>query len=234
MINESVLQDVRVRERSLLKNVYLWMAAALAVSAFTAFGVASSESLIRFFLMNRAMPLVLMVAEFAIVMALGAALGSMSRGTAIGLFMVYAVLNGVMLSSVLLVYAQATVFKAFFSAALMFLGMSIYATTTKRDLNNLGYYLMISLWGLVVASLLNVFFRSSGADFLLSIVGVLIFAGLTAYDTQNIARANSQYGWQMDQDTFSKLGVIFALELYLDFLNIFLYLLRIFSGNRRD
>ena len=138
-------------------------------------------------------------------------------------------------STIFYVYDLGAVFKAFSVAAVMFLGMSMYATTTKRDLHSWGYYLMVSLWGLVIATLMNMFFRSSGMDYIISILGVVIFMGLTAWDTQKVVQVNNQYAWDMDEDTFSKLGVVFALSLYLDFLNIFLYLLRFFSnGDRRN
>jgi FtsH-binding integral membrane protein len=230
-----MLRDVKVREQSLLRNVYLWMTLALAVTAMVAYGVASNPGLMRVFYGNPMVMLLLVVAEFAIVFFLSARLQTMTKGAAIGSFLAYSVLNGVIFSTIFYVYDLGAVFKAFSVAAVMFLGMSMYATTTKRDLHSWGYYLMVSLWGLVIATLMNMFFRSSGMDYIISILGVVIFMGLTAWDTQKVVQVNNQYAWDMDEDTFSKLGVVFALSLYLDFLNIFLYLLRFFSnGDRRN
>ncbi len=230
-----MLRDVRVREQSLLRNVYLWMTLALCVTAFVSYAVAVTPSLMRVFFANPMMLMVLVIAEFAIVFFLSARLQTMSKGAAIGSFLAYSVINGIMFSSIFFVYQLGAVFKAFSVAAVMFLGMSAYATTTKRDLNSWGYYLMVSLWGLLIASLMNMFFRSSNMEYLLSFLGVIIFMGLTAWDTQKVVQVNNQYAWDMDEETFSKLGVVFALSLYLDFLNIFLYLLRFFSnGDRRN
>lgn len=230
-----MLRNVKVREQSLLRNVYLWMTLALAVTAMVAYGVASNPGLMRVFYGNPMVMLLLVVAEFAIVFFLSARLQTMKKGAAIGSFLAYSVLNGVIFSTIFYVYDLGAVFKAFSVAAVMFLGMSMYATTTKRDLHSWGYYLMVSLWGLVIATLMNMFFRSSGMDYIISILGVVIFMGLTAWDTQKVVQVNNQYAWDMDEDTFSKLGVVFALSLYLDFLNIFLYLLRFFSnGDRRN
>lgn len=230
-----MLRNVKVREQSLLRNVYLWMTLALAVTAMVAYGVASNPGLMRVFYGNPMVMLLLVVAEFAIVFFLSARLQTMTKGVAIGSFLAYSVLNGVIFSTIFYVYDLGAVFKAFSVAAVMFLGMSMYATTTKRDLHSWGYYLMVSLWGLVIATLMNMFFRSSGMDYIISILGVVIFMGLTAWDTQKVVQVNNQYAWDMDEGTFSKLGVVFALSLYLDFLNIFLYLLRFFSnGDRRN
>lgn len=230
-----MLRNVKVREQSLLRNVYLWMTLALAVTAMVAYGVASNPGLMRVFYGNPMVMLLLVVAEFAIVFFLSARLQTMTKGAAIGSCLAYSVLNGVIFSTIFYVYDLGAVFKAFSVAAVMFLGMSMYATTTKRDLHSWGYYLMVSLWGLVIATLMNMFFRSSGMDYIISILGVVIFMGLTAWDTQKVVQVNNQYAWDMDEDTFSKLGVVFALSLYLDFLNIFLYLLRFFSnGDRRN
>lgn len=229
-----MLRDVKVREQSLLRNVYMWMTLALAITAMVAYGVAVNPSLMRVFLYNPMMLMVLVIAQFAIVFFLSARLQTMSKQAAIGTFLVYSAVNGVMFSTIFYAFDLGAIFKAFSVAAVMFLGMSLYATTTKRDLNSWGYYLMVSLWGLLIASLMNMFFRSSGMEYLISFLGVIIFMGLTAWDTQKVVQVNNQYAWDMDEDTFSKLGVVFALNLYLDFLNIFLYLLRFFSNSRSD
>ena len=138
-----------------------------------------------------------------------------------------------MLSAVVAIYAKAIIARAFLTTALMFGGMSIYAMTTKRDLSRMGNILVMALIGMVLASLVNLFLQSEAVYYALSYVGVALFCGLTAWDTQKIIRLNEEYGYEIDEDTFVKLSIICALQLYLDFINIFLYLLRIFGrGNR--
>jgi FtsH-binding integral membrane protein len=229
-----MLRNVTAREHSIIKNVYLWMTAALAITAAVSYGVASSPSLMNVFLGSSAGLLLLIVAQFVIVFFLSARLDKMSQSAAIATFLAYSVVNGIMFSTLFYAYSLGTIYKAFFSATLMFAGMSVYAMTTKRDLNSWGYYLTVSLWGLVIASLMNMFFHSSGMDYILSFIGIGIFLGLTAWDTQKMVRVNDQYGYNMDEETYTKVSVVFALSLYLDFLNIFLYLLRLFGRNDRN
>lgn len=232
--NSSILQNVTARERTILKNVYLWMTAGLGLTALVAFFVASNPSLLRALVGNTLGFLLIIVGQFALVFYLSARLDRMSQSSAIGAFLAYSALNGIMLSTIFAVYAGVVIYKTFFTTALMFGGMSLYAMTTKRDLNKIGSYLVMGLWGLIIASLINMFFRSSGLDYLISFIGVGIFLGLTAWDTQKIIRMNEQYGSSIDEETFTKLSIIGALSLYLDFLNLFLFLLRIFgrSNNR--
>ncbi|MDX9824513.1 MAG: Bax inhibitor-1/YccA family protein [Sphaerochaeta sp.] len=232
--NTSILQNVAARERTILKNVYLWMTAGLGLTALIAFFVASNPPLLRALVGNTMGFLLIVVGQFALVFYLSARLDRMSQASAIGAFLAYSALNGIMLSTIFAVYAGVVIYKTFFTTALMFGGMSIYAMTTKRDLNRFGSYLVMGLWGLIIASLINMFFRSSGLEYLISFIGVGIFLGLTAWDTQKIIRMNEQYGSGIDEETFTKLSIIGALSLYLDFLNLFLFFLRIFgrSNNR--
>lgn len=213
--------DVR---RKFMNGVYLWMFLALVISAVTSVGVASSPALIA----NSGLFIGLLIAELVLVFVLSLAINRLSAGAAAAIFLVYAVLNGVTLAPLLLVYAQATVAKAFFTASGMFLAMSLYGMITKRDLSTLGRVLFMALIGLIIASLINLFMRSSMADWLISLAGVVVFAGLTAYDTQKL----NQIGARAEEnETYKKLAIIGALSLYLDFVNIFIYLLRLF-GNR--
>ncbi len=232
--NTSILQNVAARERTILKNVYLWMTAGLGLTALIAFFVASNPPLLRALVGNTMGFLLIVVGQFALVFYLSSRLDRMSQASAIGAFLAYSALNGIMLSTIFVVYAGVVIYKTFFTTALMFGGMSIYAMTTKRDLNRFGSYLVMGLWGLIIASLINMFFRSSGLEYLISFIGVGIFLGLTAWDTQKIIRMNEQYGSGIDEETFTKLSIIGALSLYLDFLNLFLFFLRIFgrSDNR--
>lgn len=231
---QTVLSNVGARERTIVKSVYLWMTAGLGITGLVAFFVASNPPLMRALVGNGMGLLLIIIGEFALVFYLSARLERMSQTSAIGAFLAYSALTGVMLSTLFVVYAGAVIYKTFLTTALMFAGMSLYAMSTKRDLSGLGYYLMMGLWGLIIASLMNMFFRSSGFEYLLSFLGVGIFLALTAYDTQRIVRMNEQYGSSMDEETFTKMSIIGALSLYLNFLNIFLYLLRIFgrSSNR--
>ncbi len=232
--NSSILQNVATRERTILKNVYLWMTAGLGLTALVAFFVASNPSLLRALVGNTMGFLLIVIGQFALVFYLSARLDRMSQASAVGAFLAYSALNGIMLSTIFAVYAGVVIYKTFFTTALMFGGMSLYAMTTKRDLNKFGSYLVMGLWGLIIASLINMFFRSSGLDYPISFIGVGTFLGLTAWDTQKIIRMNEQYGSGIDEETFTKLSIIGALTLYLDFLNLFLFLLRIFgrSNNR--
>ena len=233
--NKSILQNVQVRERTLLKNVYLWMSAGLGLTALVAFLVASSPTLL-YALMGNALGLILViVGQFALVFYLSSRLDRMSQASAIGSFLGYSTLNGVMLSSILIVYTGAMVSKAFVVSALMFASMSLYAMTTDRDLNRIGAYAGMGLWGLIIAMVLNMLFKSSAIDYLISVVGVVLFLGLTAWDTKKIVQMNQSYGTNLDEETFTKLSIIGALTLYLDAINLFLFVLRIFglsSSNR--
>jgi FtsH-binding integral membrane protein len=209
------------------------MTAGLALTGIVAFFVASNPAFMRALIGNTMGFMLLVIGEFALVFYLSARLDSMSQTSAIGAFLAYSVLTGVMLSTIFVVYTGAVIYKTFFTAALMFAGMSLYAMTTKRDLSGLGYYLRMGLWGLIIATVLNMFFRSAAMDYLLSFVGVAIFLGLTAYDTRKIAAMNDRYGSSMDEESFVKVSILGALTLYLDFLNLFLYLLRIFGRSDR-
>lgn len=233
--NNSILQNVQARERTILKNVYLWMSAGLGLTALVAYLVASSPTLL-YALMGNALGMILViVGQFALVFYLSSRLDRMSQASAIGSFLAYSTLNGVMLSSILIVYTGAMVSKAFVVSALMFASMSLYAMTTDRDLNRIGAYAGMGLWGLIIAMVLNMLFKSSAIDYLISVVGVVLFLGLTAWDTKKIVQMNQSYGTNLDEETFTKLSIIGALTLYLDAINLFLYVLRIFgrSSNNR-
>ncbi|NCC64497.1 MAG: Bax inhibitor-1/YccA family protein [Spirochaetia bacterium] len=231
--NSSMLQNVVARERTILKNVYLWMTAGLGLTAVISFLISSSPSLLRALLSNPINLLILIIGQFSLVFYLSARLNRMSQVSAIGAFLAYAALNGVMLSTIFIIYTGAVIYKTFITTALMFAGMSLYAMTTKRDLNRYGSYLMMGVWGLVIAMLVNLFLRSSGIDYIISFIGVAVFLGLTAYDTQKIVRWNNEAGSSMDEETFTKLSIMGALTLYLDFLNLFLFALRIFGRSNR-
>ncbi len=232
MSKENTISTPQARSNTLLKNVYLWMTAGLALTAVVAYFIGTNESLLKK-MYSSGIIYALIIAQLVIVVVLSARLQKMSSISAMMWFAVYSICTGAMLSSVFVVYTGAVIYRAFFTTALMFGGMSIYAMTTKKDLSRMGSILMMALWGLIISSLINLIFKSDGLYYLMSYIGVVVFCGLTAWDTQKIIRLNNQYGYDIDEETFIKLSIICALELYLDFINIFLYLLRIFGrGNR--
>lgn len=217
---------------AIFRKVYQYMAFGLILTAFTAYFTASSMTMIQLLFSSRAPIIILCVAEIGLVIALGAGLNKMSASTARTLFFVYSLLNGLTCSSVLLVYTGESVYKAFISTAGMFGAMSLYGLYTKRDITTWGSFLIMGLWGLIIAMLINIFVGSSRTDFVISILGIIIFMGLTAYDTAKIKMTAASYD-SRDEEMTGKIAVIGALQLYLDFINIFLYLLRLF-GTRKD
>jgi FtsH-binding integral membrane protein len=221
-----------VRERSLLRNVYLWMTGGLALTAVVALGVASNPQFIRSLLASRFLFFALLIAEVALVWFLSARISTLDPAAAVGGFVAYAVLNGVTLSVILLAYARASIANALFISAGTFAGMSLYAVTTKRDLSRFGTYLIYGLWGILIASLVNLFLRSPAVQWLLSYLGVALFLGLTAYDTQIIKRWSQEIGDSAGEADYIRLSILGALKLYLDFINLFLFFLRIL-GRRR-
>lgn len=213
---------------STMKRVYLKMTLALIVTAFAALFCASSPDYLNFYITNRWFMWVLVIAEFGIVIALGPGISRMSNVAASTLFYVFSVINGMMLCTIFLVYSPAAIVKTFFITAATFGAMSIYGYFTKNDLSRVGSFLFMALIGLIIAAVINIFLKSSTLDWIVSIAGVLIFIGLTAWDTQQV----KQLAAAAPQEAVSRLATIGALSLYLDFINLFLFLLRIFGGNR--
>jgi FtsH-binding integral membrane protein len=225
------LIDVAARERSILKNVYMWMTGALAVTGFVAYFVSVSPGLIMLIFSSRFAFYGILIAEILLVFFLAGRILKMSVSTAVLCFVVYSVLNGLTMSLIFLVYTASSIASVFFITAGTFAGMSVYAVTTKRDLSGMGHYLMMGLWGLIIASVVNLFLKSGMLDWITSIAGVGIFVGLTAYDTQIIKRWNAEAA--ADETVFVRLSILGALRLYLDFINLFLRLLRLL-GRRRN
>lgn len=217
---------------ALFRKVYQYMALGLIITTVAAYFTASSSTMLQILYTSRAPLMILAVAEIGLVMFISAGINRISAGTARTLFLVYSLLNGLTLSCVLLVYTQASVVKAFLSTAGMFGAMSLYGLYTKRDLSGMGSFLTMGLFGLIIAMIVNVFMKSSAMELYISIFGVLIFVGLTAYDTAKIKAIAYAYDGR-DDDMTGKVAVIGALSLYLDFINIFLYLLRLFGDRRR-
>lgn len=224
---ELILRDVKLRENALMKNVYLWMILGLAVTAGIAFFVSTSEAALRFIFLNPIVTIAIFIAQLVLVMVLSGRVERLSTGAAVGTFLGYSALTGVTLSSIFLAYTGTSIAIAFMSALSVFIGGAIYGAVTKKDLRSWGGYLTMGLFGLIIASLLNMLFRSSGLDLIVSVIGVVLFTGLTAWDSQRVSDINREYGPSMTSEELTKLGILGALSLYLDFLNIFLYLVRI-------
>jgi len=213
---------------SLMRKVYVWMSLALVISGITAYGVASSPALLQMIYGNTIVMIGIVVAEFALVIGINAAINKISLQTATLLFILYSVLTGAMLASIFVIYTATSVAKVFFITAGTFAATAIYGSTTRRDLSKMGSLLVMALIGLIIASVVNMFIKNTGFDLVLSYVGVIIFVGLTAWDTQKIK--NWLATGTFDGETGQKVALIGALSLYLDFINLFLYLLRIFGS----
>ena len=232
--NLSVLQNTQARANGLLKHVYGYMFVGLLLTSVFSFLVSQSSRAVAFIYSNPFVTIILCVAELVLVFYLSARIERISMRSAQLCFFAYSILTGVTLSSVFLVYTGASIAKAFVTTCLMFGGLTVYAGVTKRNIASWGTYLMIGLWGIIIAGAINMFFGFRSVDLLISVLGVVVFLGLTVYDTKRVLDMNREYGSEMTEDEYVKLGVIGALNLYLDFLNIFLYLLRLFSSSSRD
>lgn len=229
-VNERDLQ-ASLAFPALMRKVYLWMTLALVITAITAYGVATSPAAIQFILGNRIVFFGLIIAEFGLVLAISGMINHLSITTATLFFVLYSVVNGATLSIVLLAYTQESVTQVFFITAGTFAAMSAVGYLTKRDLSSVGRILFMALIGLIIATVVNIFWKNSGFMAILNYLGVLIFVGLTAYDTQKIKNMllTAEDGGEVGQ----KMALLGALTLYLDFINLFLYLLRIL-GKARD
>lgn len=211
----------------LMRKVYLWMTLALMITGITAAGVANSPNILALIYSSQVVMWGIIIAEFGLVIYISARLEKLSLSTATTLFALYSILNGVMLSSIFLLYSTAIISKVFFITAGTFGVTALYGYATKKDLSSLGNILFMALIGLVIATVVNVFMKSAMFDLILSYIGVIIFVGLTAWDSQKIKHMMME---QQDADeSAQKLALIGALSLYLDFINLFLYLLRIFG-----
>lgn len=214
----------------LMQKTYLWMTMALAITGLTAYIVAGNEMVLNILFNFRAAIWILFIAEIGLVVSLSAAIERLSLTTATLMFIVYALLNGVTFSTLFLAYSLPSLATTFFVTAGTFGAMSAVGFFIKKDLSAIGRILIMALIGIIIATVVNIFLASSGLDIIITYLGVLIFVGLTAYDTQKIKQM-----FQMAPDAGAhtqKYAVLAALTLYLDFINLFLYLLRFF-GNRK-
>ena len=213
-----------------MNHVYMWMTVGLGLTAFIAWQTASSQAALQFIFSNTLVLIGLIIAQLGIVIALSAAVHRFSASTATAMFLLYSCLTGVTLSSIFVVYTTGSIANAFLVTAGTFGAMSIYGAVTKRDLSGMGSFLFMGLIGLLIAMVVNIFLQSAMMDFVISGIGVLVFTGLTAYDTQKLRRfgMNAPLG---DAAALRRGAILGALTLYLDFINLFLMMLRLL-GNR--
>lgn len=232
--DDITINDVRSQSAfaSLMRKVYVWMTLAMIVTGLTAYYIASSPELFyRLFAQSSATMWILIIAEFAVVFILSAAINRLSFAAAGLLFILYSVLNGATLSVIFLAYTMESISSTFFITAGTFAAMSFFGYITRKDLTGLGKILFMALIGIIIATVVNIFIGSTGLQTIVSYLGVLIFVGLTAYDTQKIKVMFRQAGTEVNSST-QKLALLGSLTLYLDFINLFLYLLRLL-GDRR-
>ena len=214
-----------------LANVYWWMTFALLISGVAAWAVGTSPELSRKLVTSPGLCIVLFLVEIGLVIWISAGIKKMSAATATALFIAYSLVNGVTLSFIFIAYTQTVIASAFAVTAGTFAAMAIYGSVTKTDLTRFGNLFLMALLGLVIASVVNMFWMNNTFNLIISYVGVLVFVGLTAYDAQKIKMMFLESGME-DSETVRKIAILGALSLYLDFINLFLYILRIFG--RRD
>jgi hypothetical protein len=222
---------VQVQVNAFIRSVYNWMGIGLALTGFIAYYVAHSQSMMQLIFKNPVIFYGLIIGELVLVFTLSARVAKMKATTATALFVIYAALNGVTLSFIFLAYTQSSITATFFICAATFIACSVYGMTTKRDLTSLGGFMTMGLIGIIIASVVNMFVRSSGMSIIISYVGVLVFVGLTAYDTHKLRTMALSQPADLEAGVIRKGAIMGALALYLDFINLFLMLLRIL-GNR--
>ncbi len=229
--NESsvVSADIRdARVSAFLSKVYGWMFLGLLITAGVAFGVASSPALIETLILNRLLFWILLLAPIGLVWYLSARVDKIAPTTAAILFLVYAAMVGVTTSVVLLAYTGASVVSAFVITSGMFGAMAVFGTVTKKNLAGLGQLMFMGLIGLIIAMVVNIFLFNDVLSFVISVVGVIVFTGLTAYDAQRM----KEMAVALPEGKVGSYAVVGALSLYLDFINLFFFILRLFGGRR--
>jgi FtsH-binding integral membrane protein len=217
------------RVTAFLRMVYGWMCVGLGITAFVAFTVTGSPALVRTIASNQILFFALLLAELGLVFYLSSRATRLAPSTAIGLFVLYAALNGVTMSLVLLMYTGASIATTFVVTAGMFGALALFGTTTKRSLAGAGHFFFMGLIGLILASVVGIFWHSEALQFLISVIGVIVFTGLTAWDAQRL----KQMALAIPGGESGSYAIVGALSLYLNFINLFLILLR-FQGGSRD
>ena len=221
----------KAAQSTLLRSVYVWMTLALVITGFVSMYVAQSYQLVSFIFGNRLALWGMLIAELAVVFYLSARINSISFTKATVMFIIYSILNGATLASIFLVYTMSSIASTFFVAAGTFGGMALYGYITKSDLTRIGNICLMALIGLIIATLVSMFWQNSMLQMIITYVGVILFVGLTAYDSQKIKRLLTADGIEVTEET-QKIALLGALTLYLDFINLFLYLLRLL-GDRK-
>ena len=224
--------QVQVRVNQFIQGVYNWMAVGLGLTGLVAFFVASSPALAQLIFGNSIIFFGLIFGELALVFYLSSRVHKMSASKATGLFLFYAALNGATLSMIFFAYTASSIASTFFVCAGIFVACSIYGMTTKKDLTSLGSFMFMGLIGIILASVINMFFRSDAVAMIVSYIGVFVFVGLTAYDTQKLKTMALTQPDGLDASVIRKGSILGALSLYLDFINMFLFLLRILGVSR--
>jgi hypothetical protein len=214
----------------LMRKVYTWMTLALVITGVTAWGVAHSPAILQMIMTNKILFFGILIGELALVWGVSAAINRLSLTTATLLFVLYSVLNGVTMSFIFLAYTYESVASVFLITAGTFAAMAFFGYFTKTDLSSIGRILFMALIGLIIATIVNIFLKSSGFGMILNYLGVLIFVGLTAWDTQKIKNMLSMA--EDTGETAQKVALMGALSLYLDFINLFIHLLRIMGNSR--
>lgn len=227
-VNASYDVSIDRQVSQVMKRVYVKMFLALLVTAATAWILGTNETILLYMAQHSWVYWGLMIAELGMVLGINGAISKMKSGLASSLFYLFAIVNGAVFSIILGVYTYESIFKTFLITAGVFGAMSVYGYFTEKDLTKMGSFLRMALWGLIVCIVINIFVASSTMDWLISIAGVIIFLGLTAWDTQKI----KQMAISMPDATDGRLATLGALSLYLDFINLFLYLLRFFGASR--
>ncbi|WMY96844.1 MAG: Bax inhibitor-1/YccA family protein [Arsenophonus sp.] len=229
--NDSIIQRAGAGIQTYMSQVYGWMTVGLLLTTFVSWYAINNSNIISYLVTHSWMLIVLIIAEIGLVIGLSFLLPKLSAGAATAMFMLYSMLTGITTSLVLISYTGASIVSTFFVTATMFGALSLYGYSTKRNLSSISIFLFMAIIGIIIASIVNIWLRNTGLMLIISYFSVLIFSALTAYDTQKLKNMGSQID-SLDQDNMRKYAIIGALTLYLDFINLFLMLLRIF-GDRR-
>ncbi|AHF96976.1 MULTISPECIES: Bax inhibitor-1/YccA family protein [Desulfurella] len=226
-------QEQAISASSFISKVYLWMFFGLGLTFLVSYAVSINKQITMAIAANPILFWVLVIGELGLVFTISAGINKLNAQVAAFLFILYSLLNGVTLSFIFLAYTQTVIASAFGTSALMFLIMSLFGLTTKKDLTGFGHFLFMGLIGVIIASVVNIFLKSPMMYFVISVIGVIVFAGLAAYDNQKL----KQMSYSIDVEDSSgvlKGSVIGALALYLDFINLFLMLLNLFGMGKRE
>lgn len=220
------------KTNTFIRSVYNWMAIALTLTGITAYYVSHNEAAFNLFYGTPGLIFILIFAELGFVFYLSARIQKIQASTATLLFTVYSILNGITLSYIFIVYTSTSIVSTFMVCAATFLACSVYGMVTKKDLTSFGGFLIMGLFGIIIASLINLFLKSSAMQMIISYIGVLVFMGLTAYDTQKLKTMSATIPENASGAMIRKGALMGALSLYLDFINLFIMMLHIFGGSR--